>query len=115
MTVMSVSFRSYISTRLQERLRMSLLALLTNAARSRTTHTRSKRNVRKRQSMPAVERLESLQLLSGYKFDFSGYKFEDKNQNGYFDKNEYGLKGWDIRAYEDDNYNGKLDQSEYDD
>jgi len=67
--------------------------------------------------MPAVERLESLQLLSGYQYDFSGYKFEDKNNNGYFDyKNNYehGLKGWDIRAYKDTNNNHKLDQKEYD-
>jgi serine-aspartate repeat-containing protein C/D/E len=95
---------------------MSLLALLTDAARSRTTHTRSKRNVRQRRSMPELERLESLQLLSGYTYDFSGYKFEDKNQNGQFDYGyEKGLKGWDIRAYEDSNHNYKLDQSEYDD
>jgi len=94
---------------------MSLLALLADAARARTTHARSRRNVRRRGSAPTLERLESLQLLSGYTYDFSGYKFNDKNSDGYFDyRKESGLKDWDIRAYKDINYNGKLDQYEYD-
>src|SRR3954451_17889588 len=97
-----------MSTSLQERPLMSLLALFTAAGPDRTTHARSRRNVRQRRSMPRVECLESLQLLSG----FSGVKFEDLNANGKRDGGETGLAGWQIRAFNDLNGNGLIDTNE---
>ena len=45
----------------------------------------------------------------------SGYTFNDKNRDGYFnyDKGEDGLKDWVIRAYVDQNHNHQLDPVEY--